>query len=226
VTGGFRYLASMSLQGWSTLVVRTAAATPPDRDRAVDALRALAIVGVLLGHWLVTALVLDPDGVRTVSPLVDMSYLVPASWVLQTLGLFFFVGGYANALSLSRARKRGEDYETWLRVRSARLGKPVLALLAVWVPVWFMLTGLAVPDETVHTLVKLAVSPLWFIGVYYVLTAMTPLGAYPGRALGSGGGAAAATGGGVHGPGPHPRLAGSAGRHQLDQPGGRLAGAV
>ena len=129
---------------------------------------------MLLGHWLVTALVLDPDGLRTVSPLVDMSYLVPASWVLQTLGLFFFVGGYANALSLSRARKRGEDYETWLRVRSARLGKPVLALLAVWVPVWFMLTGLAVPDETVHTLVKLAVSPLWFIGVYYVLTAMTP----------------------------------------------------
>jgi peptidoglycan/LPS O-acetylase OafA/YrhL len=174
VTGGFRYLASMSLQGWSTLVVRTAAATPPERDRAVDALRALAIVGVLLGHWLVTALVLDPDGLRTVSPLVDMSYLVPASWVLQTLGLFFFVGGYANALSLSRARKRGEDYETWLRVRSARLGRPVLALLAVWVPVWFMLTGLAVPDETVHTLVKLAVSPLWFIGVYYVLTAMTP----------------------------------------------------
>jgi peptidoglycan/LPS O-acetylase OafA/YrhL len=174
VTGGFRYLASMSLQGWSTLVVRTAAATPPERDRAVDALRALAIVGVLLGHWLVTALVLDPDGLRTVSPLVDMSYLVPASWVLQTLGLFFFVGGYANALSLSRARKRSEDYETWLRVRSARLGRPVLALLAVWVPVWFMLTGLAVPDETVHTLVKLAVSPLWFIGVYYVLTAMTP----------------------------------------------------
>ena len=174
MTGGFRYLASMSLQGWSTLVVRTAAATPPERDRAVDALRALAIVGVLLGHWLVTSLVLDPDGLRTVSPLVDMPYLVPASWVLQTLGLFFFVGGYANALSLSRARKRGEDYETWLRVRSARLGRPVLALLAVWVPVWFMLTGLAVPDETVHTLVKLAVSPLWFIGVYYVLTAMTP----------------------------------------------------
>lgn len=164
----------MSLQGWSALVARTAAATPPERDRAVDALRALAIVGVLLGHWLVTALVLAPDGLRTVSPLVDMSYLVPASWVLQTLGLFFFVGGYANALSLARARKRGEDYQTWLRIRSARLGKPVLALLAVWVPVWFILTGLAVPDQTVHTLVKLAVSPLWFVGVYYVLTAMTP----------------------------------------------------
>jgi peptidoglycan/LPS O-acetylase OafA/YrhL len=32
-------------------------ATPPHRDRAVDALRALAIAGVIGGHWLVTALV-------------------------------------------------------------------------------------------------------------------------------------------------------------------------
>ena len=164
----------MSLQGWFALVARNAAATPKDRDRGVDALRAIAIVGVLVGHWLVTSLVLDPDGLRTVSPLVDMPYLVPASWVLQTLGLFFFVGGYANALSLTRARRRGEDFETWLRVRSARLGKPVLALLAVWAPAWFILTGLEVPDQTVHTLVKLAVSPLWFIAVYYALTAITP----------------------------------------------------
>ena len=38
---------------------RIDAATPPHRDRAVDALRALAIAGVILGHWLVTALVLS-----------------------------------------------------------------------------------------------------------------------------------------------------------------------
>ena len=37
---------------------RLDAATPPHRDRAVDALRALAIAGVIGGHWLVTALVL------------------------------------------------------------------------------------------------------------------------------------------------------------------------
>jgi Acyltransferase family len=37
---------------------RIDAATPPHRDRTVDALRALAISGVIIGHWLVTALVL------------------------------------------------------------------------------------------------------------------------------------------------------------------------
>ena len=39
------------------LAAKIDAATPAHRDRTVDALRALAIVGVILGHWLVTALV-------------------------------------------------------------------------------------------------------------------------------------------------------------------------
>ena len=39
------------------LARRIDAATPPQRDRAVDALRALAIAGVIGGHWLVTSLV-------------------------------------------------------------------------------------------------------------------------------------------------------------------------
>jgi len=42
------------------LARRIDAATPPQRDRAVDALRALAIAGVIGGHWLVTALVTGP----------------------------------------------------------------------------------------------------------------------------------------------------------------------
>ncbi|MCI0688323.1 MAG: acyltransferase [Sporichthyaceae bacterium] len=164
----------MPLHGRFALMARTiAAATPPDRDRAVDAMRAIAIVGVLVGHWLVTSLVLESDGLRVESPLVTMSYLVPVTWVLQTLGLFFFVGGYANSRSLRRSRRRGQSYDGWMRARSTRLGKPVLVLLAAWIPVAVILNGLAVPGQTVHTLVKLAVSPLWFIAVYLVLTALT-----------------------------------------------------
>ena len=46
------------MNGLQQLARRIDAATPPQRDRAVDALRALAIAGVIGGHWLVTALVL------------------------------------------------------------------------------------------------------------------------------------------------------------------------
>ena len=69
----------------------------------MDALRALAIAGVILGHWLVTALVLtrSPAGARLhdASPLAALPALAPASWIFQTLAIFFFVGGYAAARS-------------------------------------------------------------------------------------------------------------------------------
>src|SRR5680860_724383 len=71
-------------------VLRLDTRTPPGRDRALDGLRALAILGVVLGHWMVGALVLGADGALTVdSPLRTQPGLAPASWLLQMLGLFF-----------------------------------------------------------------------------------------------------------------------------------------
>ena len=88
------------------MAARIEAATPAGRDRSVDALRALAIAGVILGHWLVTALVLtrSPAGARLhdASPLAALPALAPASWIFQTLAIFFFVGGYAAARSGQR----------------------------------------------------------------------------------------------------------------------------
>src|ERR1700758_1830546 len=85
------------------LAARIDAATPPHRERAVDALRALAIAGVILGHWLVTALVVTTGGpgstVHDASPLATLPILTPASWVFQTLAIFFLVGGYSAAKS-------------------------------------------------------------------------------------------------------------------------------
>src|ERR1700752_4356772 len=89
------------------------AATPAHRDRTVDALRALAIIGVILGHWLVTALVVSHGHHGTTladkSPLHAMPYLAPLSWIFQTLAVFFLVGGFSAARSYTggyRARLR------------------------------------------------------------------------------------------------------------------------
>jgi hypothetical protein len=148
------------------------AATPPHRDRAVDALRALAIAGVIGGHWLVTALVSSGSHHGTVlsdnSPLASMPWLAPLSWIFQTLAVFFLVGGYAAARSY-----RG-GYLPWLRKRLVRLARPVAALVAVWVPVTIAMIVAGVPSATVHTLLFLVISPLWFLGVYAGLTALTP----------------------------------------------------
>jgi fucose 4-O-acetylase-like acetyltransferase len=152
---------------------RIDAATPPHRDRAVDALRALAIAGVIGGHWLVTALVTGSSHHGTVlhddSPLASMPWLAPVSWIFQTLAVFFLVGGYAAARSY-----RG-GYLPWLRKRLIRLARPVAALVAVWIPVTAGMLLAGVPAATVHTLLFLVISPLWFLGVYAVLTALTPV---------------------------------------------------
>lgn len=157
------------------LVRRIDSATPPGRDRAVDALRAFAISGVVLGHWLVTALVVDSGTVRAVSPLHYMPLLTPVSWVVQTLAVFFLVGGYAGATGHAAARARGATYGQWLRARGARLFRPVAAVLVVWAVAATAMLARGAGLDTVHTLFKLVVSPLWFLLVFTALTAATPL---------------------------------------------------
>ncbi|WP_236041890.1 acyltransferase [Streptomyces sp. Y2F8-2] len=158
-----------------TAAHRTDLATPAERDRAVDALRALAILGVVLGHWLVTALVADGGSLRTASPLHFMPWLAPISWVFQTLAVFFLVGGHVATKGYDSARVRGVTYGQWLRTRLTRLFKPVAAVVILWTVAACGLLATGADAGTVHTLVKLALSPLWFLLVFAALTAATPL---------------------------------------------------
>ena len=162
---------------------RIDAATPAHRDRTVDALRALAICGVILGHWMVTALVLTHgrtgDTLHDASPLATMPALIPLSWIFQTLAIFFCVGGYAAARSY-----RG-DYLAWLRGRLTRLSRPVAVLAAVWVPLGTGLWLAGVSGSTLHTAGTLVLDPLWFLGVYAGLTALTPVAVTLVRRLGA-----------------------------------------
>ncbi|WP_405397232.1 acyltransferase [Streptomyces microflavus] len=157
------------------VVARIEAATPPGRDRAVDALRALAILGVVGGHWLVTALVADSGTVRGASPLVYLPHLTPVSWVFQTLAVFFLVGGMVAAGSWASARKRGVPYGQWIGGRLARLFRPVAAVLVVWTLAAGAMLVSGVGEPTVFALAKLVWSPLWFLLVFAALTALTPL---------------------------------------------------
>jgi hypothetical protein len=162
---------------------RIDAATPAHRDRTVDALRALAITGVILGHWMVTALVLTHGRaggtLHDQSPLAAMPALTPLSWVFQTLAVFFLVGGYAAARSFTG------DYRTWLLGRLARLTRPVAALAGVWALLAAGLYLAGTSTATLHTVLTLVLDPLWFLGVYAVLTALTPLAVALVRRLGA-----------------------------------------
>ncbi|MDK9500895.1 acyltransferase [Streptomyces katrae] len=146
--------------------------TPAHRDRAVDGLRALALLAVPTGHWLLGGFTLDADGgLHNASPLSAFGALAPASWVLQMLGVFFLGGGYASALSYGR---RTGSTGAWLKGRMVRLGRPVLGVTAVWALAAPVLYAAGVPEATLRTGATLVVQPLWFVGVYAVVTALTP----------------------------------------------------
>lgn len=169
------------------LAARIDARTPAHRDRAIDGLRALALLAVPAGHWLLGGFTLDDDGaLHNASPLATFGFFAPLSWVLQMLGIFFLVGGYASVLSY---RRRTSTTGAWLRGRLARLGRPVLGVTAVWAAMLLVLYALGVPGDTLHTASTLVVQPLWFVGVYTVVTALTP---YCVRLAGKLGGWAAA----------------------------------
>ncbi|OII62233.1 hypothetical protein BJP40_29460 [Streptomyces sp. CC53] len=169
-----------------SLVERIERTTPAHRDRAVDGLRALALLAVPVGHWLVGGFTVDEQGaLHNASPLSTLTFLAPVSWVLQMLGIFFLVGGYASALSY---RRRTGSTGRWLRGRVIRLGRPVLGVTVVWAGLIVVGFALGVPEDTLRTAATLVVQPLWFVGVYTVVTALTP---YCVRAADAAGGWAA-----------------------------------
>ncbi|WP_415950528.1 acyltransferase family protein [Streptomyces sp. KLOTTS4A1] len=151
------------------------ARTPAHRDRAIDGLRALALLAVPVGHWLLGGFRLDGEGaLHNASPLSAFGFFAPVSWVLQMLGIFFLVGGYASVLSYRRSMARGASKGGWLRGRVARLGRPVLGVTAVWALAVPVLYAMGVPETSLRTGATLVIQPLWFVGVYTVITALTP----------------------------------------------------
>jgi peptidoglycan/LPS O-acetylase OafA/YrhL len=170
---------------WRDLAGRLQAATPPTRDRAIDGLRALAILGVVVGHWFVMATTVGAGGsLRGTSPLLALPALTPASWALQLLGLFFLVGGYQSARSLERARERGQAYPSWLRGRLLRLLRPVAMATAALGAALPVLALAGVPAGSLRTVVVMVVQPLWFISIYGLVTALTPVALALDRRLG------------------------------------------
>lgn len=161
--------------------VRLERATPPSRERAIDGLRAIAIVGIVLGHWMVAALVIWQDGgLRASSPLPSLPWIGPIGWGVQLLALFFLVGGYVSARSRGRS-----DYPAWLSARLFRLGRPVVLVTAVWGVLLVALPLLGVPPVTVRTGAVLVLQPLWFIGVFLLITALTKVLFAADRRLGA-----------------------------------------
>lgn len=150
--------------------------TPADRNRYVDFLRAVSILAVVIGHWLVITPWVSADGVFHADHLLTRSVLAQwLTWAFQVMPVFFAVGGYANAVSWDSATKRGTPYGDWLVARLRRLVLPALPLLALWAA-FALATWSGVMDPLLVEVTSLgALSPLWFLAVYVAVVALVPL---------------------------------------------------
>lgn len=150
--------------------------TPAERERYLDLLRALAIAAVVLGHWLITVIDYDRAGRLTGrSALVDLPEGRPGTWLFQVMPIFFLVGGYANAASLSSHRRRGERAIDWLLDRSGRLLRPTTTLILVLACAALVARLVGVDAERVRPVIWFATIPLWFLTAYLAVVALTPV---------------------------------------------------
>jgi peptidoglycan/LPS O-acetylase OafA/YrhL len=151
-----------------------AAQTPDERNRYVDFLRAVSILMVVTGHWLIVALYYK-DGVFIPGDLLEMRPNTQwLTWLFQVMPIFFIVGGYANAVSLESARRRGTDYAGWLVSRLNRLVSPLLLLLVVWALLAAILHFSGVSGKTLSLASRAALIPIWFLAIYILVVVLAP----------------------------------------------------
>jgi fucose 4-O-acetylase-like acetyltransferase len=114
-------------------VAQLAAQTPSARDRSVDFLRAASILTVVIGHWLISVVWWSDGVIRSTNAIGITRGLWLATWFLQVMPIFFFVGGFSNLTAYRSARRKGSSAWDFVRARVWRLLKPTLLFLGAWV---------------------------------------------------------------------------------------------
>lgn len=149
--------------------------TPPTRNRTADLLRAASIGVVVFGHWLMAAPFVDAEGPHTDHVLSFAPWTHWLTWALQVMPVFFFVGGYSNAVSYEAALRKGRTYGEWLHGRVARLLAPVLPVVLLWAALGAIAHATGVPADMVRVASITALVPTWFLAVYLLVIPLVPL---------------------------------------------------
>lgn len=146
--------------------------TPDDRDRFIDAIRAFAIVIVVLGHGFLALVAWHDQVPRAGNLLSEYPTGQLITWLFQVMPLFFFAGGYSNTASWEH--RGGATYAQWMWRRAQRLLRPLWGYLFVMVPIALVL-GVSTKAAISTPILVIATQLLWFLGIYLIVTALTPV---------------------------------------------------
>ncbi len=149
--------------------------TPEKRNRAVDLYRAVAIMLVVMGHWLLVAPVIRNDELTLTILLAEQRWTQYATWLFQVMPVFFFVGGFSNSLSWDSAKRDPAKKRVWASTRLARLLKPAVPLVLFWAVAAFIAARMGVDPELIGDASQAALVPVWFLAVYIIITLVVPV---------------------------------------------------
>lgn len=150
--------------------------TPESRNRAIDFFRAAALVTVVLGHWLASAVFVDDTGSLRFTNILELTEWTHwLTWAIQVMPVFFIVGGYANWRSFHASQRRGDSTGTWITARFRRLMTPIVPFLAVWTAISVIAGLLGVDHSLIRAGSFAVVTPLWFLAVYLLVILAVPI---------------------------------------------------
>ena len=161
------------MQIW-TQAAKMAAQTPAERNRYVDFLRFVSISVVIIGHWLIATAYYEDGSLSPGHLLKSEPQTQWLTWLFQVMPIFFIVGGYANAVSLESARRKGTNYAGWLSARLNRLVAPLLLLLVTWAGIALVMKFFGAGDKVIQYGSQAALIPTWFLAIYIVVVILAP----------------------------------------------------
>ncbi len=149
---------------------------PPTRNLAVDLYRVSGVVLIVLGHWLAGSVTYHDGYFGRQNPLVDQPWTQWLTWIFQAVPTFFLVAGYAGAVSWTH-RRDTEDVsrQTWLRHRLARVLGPTTVYVGLVSAIVVVLDLRHIAGSTLEYAGWAVAMHLWFLAVYLVVVALTPV---------------------------------------------------
>jgi surface polysaccharide O-acyltransferase-like enzyme len=150
---------------------------PPARNLAVDLYRVSGVVLIVLGHWLAGSVTYHDGYFGRQNPLVDQPWTQWLTWIFQAVPTFFLVAGYAGAVSWTHRRGDTDDVsrQTWLRRRLARVLGPTTVYVGLVSAVMVVLDLRHIAGSTLEYAGWAVAMHLWFLAVYLVVVALTPV---------------------------------------------------
>lgn len=146
----------------------------PTRDTAIDLVRALCVVCVVVLHSLMVGVTLTPGGPLFANAGENGWWLVPVSWVLQVMPLFFVIGGFAGYTAYRRMQDRGRSGTDFVVGRIHRLLLPAAAVVGT-AGIGLTVLGIAgVPGDLIAIAGYRFGQPLWFLAVFLLCQALLP----------------------------------------------------